>query len=634
MDVLAPLGPVYQAGTLSGNPLATAAGLAALELLDDAAYDDARRLAPTRSRGGLADVLRRGRARRAGARRRPAGRAVLRRRAADRLRHGAGRPTRSAYARVLPRAARSRRRRRPRRLRGDVPGARAHQRRSSTRSSTSQARRARVARRPHRRADVRCGTMAAPQSDALVLFGITGDLAKKKMFPAVYHMATATVCPTSCRSSACVVDGPRTTCEAAVREPSVAVETKPSTTRSSRRLRQAAQLRVAATTATTSTFENLKDGARGRRAPALLPGHPAGALRRRRRRASPSRAQQGRHASSSRSRSAATCASAQELNEVLHSAFPRAVDLPHRPLPRQGAGREPARVPLRQLAARADLEPQLHQLVQITMAEAFGVEGRGKFYDTVGALRDVVQNHLLEIVALLAMEPPVAADADALRDEKVKVFRQIDAFDPSEVVRGPVPRLRRRRRRATRLRHRDVRRPALPDRLVALGRRAVADPRRQGAAGRPRPRRSSSSRRRRGCCSPSSPACRARPEPPALPARRGRRHHAAPPGEGARRRADHPGRSTSRCPTRRCSAAAQRPYERLLEDAMDGDRPPVRPRATRSTSSGASSTPLLHMADPRSISTTEGTWGRRGRGLARLVRRTARTAHGLTSPDA
>jgi glucose-6-phosphate 1-dehydrogenase len=74
--------------------------------------------------------------------------------------------------------------------------------------------------------------------------------------------------------------------------------------------------------------------------------------------------------------------------------------------------------------------------VQITMAEDFGTSGRAKFYDTAGVVRDVVQNHLLEIVALLAMEPPVAADADALRDEKAKVFRQIPSFDPAQLVRG------------------------------------------------------------------------------------------------------------------------------------------------------------------------------------------------------
>ncbi|HVM54903.1 MAG TPA: glucose-6-phosphate dehydrogenase [Acidimicrobiales bacterium] len=74
--------------------------------------------------------------------------------------------------------------------------------------------------------------------------------------------------------------------------------------------------------------------------------------------------------------------------------------------------------------------------VQITMAESFGVEGRGRFYETVGALRDVVQNHLLQVVCLLAMEPPVAADAAALRDERAKVLKAMRAVDPTQVVRG------------------------------------------------------------------------------------------------------------------------------------------------------------------------------------------------------
>ena len=74
--------------------------------------------------------------------------------------------------------------------------------------------------------------------------------------------------------------------------------------------------------------------------------------------------------------------------------------------------------------------------VQITMSEAFGVEGRGRFYESVGALRDVVQNHLLQVVALLAMEPPAGADAGALRDERSKLFRQIRTVEPASVVRG------------------------------------------------------------------------------------------------------------------------------------------------------------------------------------------------------
>lgn len=76
--------------------------------------------------------------------------------------------------------------------------------------------------------------------------------------------------------------------------------------------------------------------------------------------------------------------------------------------------------------------------VTITMAEAFGLEGRGAFYDEVGALRDVVQNHLLQMVALLAMEPPVTKSPSAMRDEKVKVFKAMKALDPEKVVRGQV----------------------------------------------------------------------------------------------------------------------------------------------------------------------------------------------------
>ena len=74
--------------------------------------------------------------------------------------------------------------------------------------------------------------------------------------------------------------------------------------------------------------------------------------------------------------------------------------------------------------------------VHITMAEDFGVEDRGKFYDRVGALRDVVQNHLLQVLAGLAMEPPVGPSADDLNDKKADVLRAIPALDPDQCVRG------------------------------------------------------------------------------------------------------------------------------------------------------------------------------------------------------
>ena len=173
------------------------------------------------------------------------------------------------------------------------------------------------------------------------------------------------------------------------------------------------------------------------------------------------------------------------------------------------------------------------------MAEAFGVEGRGKFYDSVGALRDVVQNHLLQVVALLAMEPPVGADArQRSRREGQAVQARCAPFDPDRDGARPVPRLHRRRRRASRLRHRDVRGPAASRSTRGAGPACRGSSARARRCRPPPPRRWSSSRRRPGCSS-RSPACRARPEPPALPARQGRRHHAAPAGQGARRRAGH-----------------------------------------------------------------------------------------------
>ena len=114
--------------------------------------------------------------------------------------------------------------------------------------------------------------------------------------------------------------------------------------------------------------------------------------------------------------------------------------------------------------------------VHITMAERFGVEGRGTFYEESGAIRDVIQNHLLQIVGFLAMEPPATTtDHEAIRDEQVRAFRRIRPLSPDDMVR-PVPRLPSGAGRRSRLDGRNIRRRQSLDRFSALARRAFRHP--------------------------------------------------------------------------------------------------------------------------------------------------------------
>ena len=129
-------------------------------------------------------------------------------------------------------------------------------------------------------------------------------------------------------------------------------------------------------------------------------------------------------------------ASALELNAILLRAFPESCifRIDHY------LGKAPVRNMITFRFGNAFMEPFWNRnyidSVQIVMAENFGVQGRGKFYDETGAIRDVIQNHMFQVLCNLAMDPPVRTDSESVRDEKVKVLKAIPPIETKNLVRG------------------------------------------------------------------------------------------------------------------------------------------------------------------------------------------------------
>ena len=126
--------------------------------------------------------------------------------------------------------------------------------------------------------------------------------------------------------------------------------------------------------------------------------------------------------------------------------------------------------------------------VQMTIAENFGVEDRGRFYDAVGAMRDVIQNHALQVLGIIGMEPPTGNDRDSVRDKKLEFFKAMRAADPKRYVRGQYDGFLDVKDVAARLDHRDLRRGRARGRQLALVGCSLLRPRRQVPAGQGRAR--------------------------------------------------------------------------------------------------------------------------------------------------
>ena len=273
---------------------------------------------------------------------------------------------------------------------------------------------------------------AATEADVLVIFGITGDLAKKQTFRALYRMERRAElrCP--------IVGVARDEWSAATLRDHARQAVEDSGEKISERVfhRLAERLSmVSGDYQDPKIYDRIVQAIEGRRLPVFyLEIPPALFARVVEGLAGVGLTKQARIAIEKPF--GHDLASARALNAELHRF------LKERQIYRidHFLGKEPTMDILYLRFTNSIFEPLWNrdhiQSVQVTMAEDFGVEDRGSFYDPVGALRDVVQNHLLQLAGLIAAEPPSAADADGIRDKRVEVFRAIPPADPHRYVRG------------------------------------------------------------------------------------------------------------------------------------------------------------------------------------------------------
>ena len=274
--------------------------------------------------------------------------------------------------------------------------------------------------------------MAVPRSDALVVFGCTGDLAHKQIFPALYAMVK--------RGELTVpvigVAFPKWSLERLQRRATDSIKSAGGIDNKGALTKLLSLLRyVSGDYKDPATFAAIKQALGGAKRPAHYLAIP------------PSLFETvienlGKAGLAKDARVIVEkpfgrdLASAKELNRVAHAAFPEdsIFRIDH------FLGKEAIMNILYFRFANSFLEPIRNRnyvaSVQITMSENFGIKGRGGFYETAGCLRDVIENHLFQIVALLAMEPPATRDYGAVQTEKAKVFEAMRPLKPDDLVRG------------------------------------------------------------------------------------------------------------------------------------------------------------------------------------------------------